>query len=182
MNAPHQQVQHEGRSSALPADGIDLRLRVRARLRQRDLDREIAAGASPAGSPLPTRAERHAVAAWFVNILDAAAECDTDPVARVTLNHRAVLAARSEIAQLIERLRDDGAVDVRGVALADCSPTTQPDHSSSRVLARRSSRRSRTPFARCKGRRVNIWTGEPGSLVGTLPSAASIVLIDPQLP
>lgn len=126
MNAPHQQVQHEGRSSALPADGIDLRLRVRARLRQRDLDREIAAGASPAGNPLrelrarqlATRAERHAVAAWFVNILDAAVECDTDPVARVTLNHRAVLAARSEIAQLIERLRDDGAVDVRGVALA----------------------------------------------------------------
>jgi hypothetical protein len=126
MNAPHQHVQHEGRSSALPGAGIDLRLRVRARLRQRNLDREIAAGASPAGNPLrelrarqlATRAERHAVAAWFVNILDAAVECDTDPASRVTLDHRAVLAARSEIAQLIERLRDDGAVDVRGVALA----------------------------------------------------------------
>jgi len=126
MNAPHQPVQQEGRPSALPVDSIGLRLSLRARLRRRDLDREIAAGASPAGNPLrelrarqlATRAERHTVAASFVNILDAAAECDTDPASRVTLDHSAVLAARSEIGWLIERLRDDGAVDARGVALA----------------------------------------------------------------
>jgi hypothetical protein len=126
MNVRHRRLQQEDRSSISRSDTADLRLRLRTHLRRRDLDREIAAGASVAGNPLrelrarqlTTRAERHAAAACFANILDAAVDCDADPATRVTLDHRAVLAARAEIAQLIERLRDDEAVEVRGVALA----------------------------------------------------------------
>jgi hypothetical protein len=105
---------------------FERRLRLRVRVHRRELDREISYSASPDGDPLRAlRArqlgsvcERRAVAACFANILDAAAEAEAVPSARLRLDHRAVLSARPEIIHLIELLRSEVAINVRGVALA----------------------------------------------------------------
>jgi hypothetical protein len=58
------------------------------------------------------------VAACLANILEAADERHADPASPLKLNHAQVLAARNEIAALIDALRSDRAVAARGVALA----------------------------------------------------------------
>jgi hypothetical protein len=62
--------------------------------------------------------DRRAIAGYFANILDASAEIEADPSSRLSLDHRAVLAARPEIVRLIELLRGEVTVNVRGVTLA----------------------------------------------------------------
>jgi hypothetical protein len=101
-------------------------LRLRVRLDQRALDREIANGVRLETNPLlelrarqlSSTAERHAIAAGLANILDAADECQDDPASQVAVNYRPVIAARRRIFALIELLRSESAVDVRGIALA----------------------------------------------------------------
>ena len=66
---------------------------------------------------LATASERRAIAACLAHILDASAEIEADST-RLSLDHRAVLAARPEMLGLIDRLRSDAAVTVQGVALA----------------------------------------------------------------
>ena len=67
---------------------------------------------------LATASERRAIAACLAHILEASAEIEADPATRLSLDHRAVLAARPEMLGLIDRLRSDAAVTVQGVALA----------------------------------------------------------------
>ncbi len=102
------------------------RLRLQVRVGRRDLDSEIAKGACLDADParslrarqLGSMSERHAIAASLANILDAAEECQADPASRLALNHGPVIAARHEILALVELLRSEATVDVRGVALA----------------------------------------------------------------
>jgi hypothetical protein len=113
-------------SSAPPVQNSDWRLRLLARVSRRELDRQIAAGAPLDESPLRAlrarelsgTTERHAIAACLANVLDAAEECEADPGSRLTLDHRAVIAARRGILALTELLRSDSVLDVRGIALA----------------------------------------------------------------
>lgn len=99
---------------------------MRVRLTRRILDDQIAEGSGVDRSPalslranqLSRAAERYAVAACLANILDAAEECQVDPGSRLMLDHAAVIASRADIVALIEVLRSETAVDVRGVALA----------------------------------------------------------------
>jgi hypothetical protein len=80
---------------------------------------------------LTSPTERRAVAACFANILDAASEREADPATRITLDHRAVLAARSEIDELIALLRSEEHLGVRGLALASlvaADPNRPPVH------------------------------------------------------
>jgi hypothetical protein len=100
--------------------------RIRARVHRRVIDREIAAGAAVDADParalraeqLTSVAERRGVAACLWNILEAADERHADPGSHVRLNHADVLAARHGIVALIESLRSEQTVSVRGVALA----------------------------------------------------------------
>lgn len=116
----------QNRPSWSVAHSSDWRLRLRVRVGRRDLDREISQGACLDRDPLRalrarqlgTLSERWAIAACFANILDASAEIEADPATRLSLNRRAVLAARPEIVGLIEVLRSGATVNVQGVALA----------------------------------------------------------------
>ncbi len=67
---------------------------------------------------LGTARERRAIAVGLANIVAAAQECAADPASRLVLDHGAVLASRREIEALIDRLRSDFPVRVRGVARA----------------------------------------------------------------
>jgi hypothetical protein len=101
-------------------------LRLRVRIRRHVLDRELASGLQPESDvaralrarQLTSRYERCCVAACLANILEAADERHADPASPLKLNHAQVLAARNEIAALIDALRSDRAVAARGVALA----------------------------------------------------------------
>ena len=115
-------------SDPLPPQGTDAprAVRLRARLRQHVLDREIAAGFARDSDParalraeqLIGATERRCVAASLANIVEAADERHADPASPLKLNHAEVLAARHEIAALIEILRSEREVTARGVALA----------------------------------------------------------------
>jgi hypothetical protein len=118
------------REGAAPSRSLvrepDWRLRLRVLVGRRGLDREIAEGACLDGTParalrarqLTSASGRHAIAGCLANILDAAEECHTDVGSRLILEHRAVTACRREITELVDRLRGDSIVDVRGIALA----------------------------------------------------------------
>lgn len=137
-----------GTTSGTSPRQLDWGLRFRVRVGRRALDREIAEGARVDASPLRTlrarqlsRApERGAIAAALVNILDAAEECKSDPGARLTLDHEAVIAARGEILALIRLLRSDEAVDVRRIAcarlLVEGAASLPPPASAGRALQR----------------------------------------------
>jgi hypothetical protein len=101
-------------------------VRARVRCRRRSIDHQLARGASPSRSPaLALRAhqlaggrERRAIAAGLETILAAAAEAQLDSASRLVLDHVAVNEARVEIIALIERLRQDRTLQVRGIALS----------------------------------------------------------------
>lgn len=108
-------------------DRVQLRLRVALRWRQ--LDAALAEGADPTDDPaLALRARRleelrtrKAVARTLKNLLDAAQEPPSawhkgDP--RPPLQRQAILAARSELLALTERLKQPGDVPPQAVALA----------------------------------------------------------------
>jgi hypothetical protein len=90
------------------------------------LDREIAAGLPTGESPdramrasqLTNAPMRRTLAALYANILDAAEECDADPGSPLTVEYVAVIAARQQILELIERLRSSAELQPRGLALA----------------------------------------------------------------
>jgi hypothetical protein len=125
------------RLAAVPSDRS---LRLRVRLRRRVLDREIAAGLSAGGDAaralrarqLTCARERWCVAVCLANIVEAADERQADPTSPLTLNHPEVLAARDDIAALIDALRGDQAIAPRGAALArllaqsSASPLVRP--------------------------------------------------------
>ena len=124
--------QHEPRPGGLipsraakqrdPAPG----LRLRARSRCERLDREIAAGLPTGESPdramrasqLTNAPMRRTLAALYANVVDAADECDADPGSPLTVEYVAVIAARQQILELIERLRSGAELQPRGLALA----------------------------------------------------------------
>jgi hypothetical protein len=67
---------------------------------------------------LSSAPERRAIAACLGNILDAADERRVGLASPRLLDHAPVIAARSEIVALIELLRGETALEVRGIALA----------------------------------------------------------------
>ena len=86
----------------------------------------IADGACVDGNParvlrvrqLSNAPERRAIAACLANMLDAADDCQLGLASPRLPDHAPVIAARSEIVALIERLRGETALEVRGIALA----------------------------------------------------------------
>ena len=101
-------------------------MRLRVRCRRTAIDHQIARGTPPSTSvmlalraqQLASRADRRVIAAGLENILAAAAEAQLDPASRLVVDHVAVSTARPEIITLIQRLRDDEATHVRGIALS----------------------------------------------------------------
>jgi hypothetical protein len=67
---------------------------------------------------LSSAPERRAIAAWLANILDAADDCQVGLASPRLPDHAPVIAARGEIVALIELLRGETALEVRGIALA----------------------------------------------------------------
>lgn len=57
------------------------------------------------------------MAASLQSILEAADEMRADPASRLKLNYAGVLAARGDIVELIESLRSDRPLAIRGIAL-----------------------------------------------------------------
>jgi hypothetical protein len=112
--------------SCSPARDCDWRLRLWVLVGGRVLDREIAAGACVDVNPArvlrarqPSSApERRAIAACLANILDAADERRVGLASPRLLDHAPVIAARSQIVDVIELLRGETALEVRGIALA----------------------------------------------------------------
>jgi hypothetical protein len=103
-----------------------IRLRAWVRIRRRALDRQIAAGHARVEDPalalrqwqLRRPCERRSIAACLANILEAAAEHQADPGARVSVNPTETLAAQSEIVALIALLSSDRAASPQGIARA----------------------------------------------------------------
>lgn len=62
--------------------------------------------------------ERRCIAASLENILDAADEMNADPASPLQLDHLGVLAARDDIVRLIECLRSERPLALRGIALS----------------------------------------------------------------
>ncbi len=102
------------------------RLRLDVRLDRRLLDHQLSDGAGVDASPaLALRAdqlsrptERRAIAASLRNVLDAAEECEAGLAPRLHIDHSSVVAARRQIAAVIELLRSAAELEVRGIALA----------------------------------------------------------------
>lgn len=100
--------------------------RAWVRCRRGWIDNQLARGAPADGTPalalrahqLTSLRERRAIAAGLDAILVAAAEAQLDPASRLVLDHMAVNQARPEIIVLIQRLRHDRTLEVRGLALS----------------------------------------------------------------
>jgi hypothetical protein len=67
---------------------------------------------------LSSAPERRAIAACLGNIVDAADQRRVGLLSPRLLGHAPVIAARSQIVALIELLRGEPALEVRGIALA----------------------------------------------------------------
>jgi hypothetical protein len=100
-------------------------IRMRARWRRNSLDEQLAHGADPATSPeldlraaqLRSRRERSRIANALVEIVGDARR--GEPVTIKVRPQRAhIRAAADDLLELVERLRDDQPVGVRGAAMA----------------------------------------------------------------
>lgn len=100
---------------------------ARVWLRRSSLDRHIALGADPCGSPeLARRAVqlnsprfRAGLAAGLRRMVEAAEERRPVLSSQVPLNRRAILAERDLLQQLSEDLRSPEPLNVRGIALVE---------------------------------------------------------------
>jgi hypothetical protein len=96
------------------------------RAARRRLDREIAAGAPPQGSParsaraaqLATPRTRRTIATLLETIIDSADERQQDRSSYLVLAHDAVLESRDGLLELARLLRSDAPLAARALALA----------------------------------------------------------------